>query len=81
MGRVMALDLVKIADFQLVSPVTQKVFELQAWIFIGGMLISMCSCAPGVLLAESSSKGGFMALDLEKIGNFVRHKFVSRIFP
>ncbi len=30
MGGVMALDLVKIADFQLVLPVTQKVFELQA---------------------------------------------------
>ncbi len=45
----------------------------------------MCSYAPGVLFAESYSKGGVMTLDLEKIGNFVRHKFcqklVSCIFP
>jgi hypothetical protein len=44
--RVIALDLVKICNFQLVSHVTQKIFDLESW-NLTGMLISMCSCEPG----------------------------------
>jgi hypothetical protein len=43
---VIALDLVKICNFQLSSHVKQKVFDLESWNFTG-MLISMCSSAPG----------------------------------
>ncbi len=68
-GRVMALDFVKSANFQLVSHVIEKLFELQSSNIIG-MLINMCSCAPGVLDTDSSSIGRVMALDLVKSGNF-----------
>jgi hypothetical protein len=44
--RVIALDLVKIYNVQLVSHITQKVFDLVSWNFIE-MLISMCSRAHG----------------------------------
>jgi hypothetical protein len=47
--RVIALDLVKFCNFQLVSHVTQKVFDLESCYFTG-ILISMCSCAPGIFV-------------------------------
>jgi hypothetical protein len=44
--RVIAIDLVKFCNFQLVSHITQKVFDLESLNFTG-MLISMCNGAPG----------------------------------
>jgi hypothetical protein len=43
--RVIALELVKISNFQLVSLITKNVFDLE-W-KLTRMLLSMCSCAPG----------------------------------
>jgi hypothetical protein len=43
--RVIALDLVKICNFHLVSHVTQQRLDLESWNFTG-MLNSICSCAP-----------------------------------
>jgi hypothetical protein len=60
--RVIALDLLRIWNFQLVSHVAQKVFDLESWNFTGIML-SMWSCAPLVLLVD------LFALDLVKICN------------
>jgi hypothetical protein len=67
--RVIALDLVKICNFQLVSHVTQKIFDLELW-NLTGMLISMCSCAPGYFLVNKFSIFRVIALDLVKICNF-----------
>jgi hypothetical protein len=49
--RVTALDLVKICNSQLVSHISQKVFDLES-LNLTGMLLSMCSCAPKVLLVD-----------------------------
>ena len=73
----MVTDLVKIVNFQLVLLVAHKVFELESWNF-KGMLVSMSCCAPGCLVADSSSNGGVMAPDLVKI---VRPDLVSRVAP
>jgi hypothetical protein len=49
--RVIALDLVKFYDFQLVSHVTQEVFDLEScYMYFTGILISMYSCAPGIFV-------------------------------
>jgi hypothetical protein len=47
--RVIALDLVKICNFQLVSQVTQIIFYLESW-NLTGMLVSMCSCSLGIFV-------------------------------
>jgi hypothetical protein len=44
--RVIALDIVKFCNYQVVSHEAQNVFKLGSWNFTG-RLISMCSCAPG----------------------------------
>jgi hypothetical protein len=45
--KIIALEFLKYCNFQLVSHVAQKVFDLGSWNFTG-MLISMWSCAPVV---------------------------------
>jgi hypothetical protein len=67
--RGIALDLVKIYNFQLVSHVTQKVFDLESWNLIR-MLLSMCGCAPGYFRVDIFSIFRVIALDLVKISNF-----------
>jgi hypothetical protein len=67
--RVIALGLVKICNFQLMSHVTQKVFDLESW-NLTGMLISMCSCAPGYFYVDIFSIFRVIALELVKISNF-----------
>jgi hypothetical protein len=62
---VIALDLVKISNFQFVSCVAQNVFNLESW-NLTGMLVSMCSCAPWVSLVDLSSFCRVIALDLVK---------------
>jgi hypothetical protein len=52
--RVIALELVKFCNFQLVSHVTQEGFDQEAWNFTG-ILITMCSCAPGYFRLYSFS--------------------------
>jgi hypothetical protein len=49
--RVIALYFVKYLNFQLVSHVTEKVFDLVSWNHTG-MLLSMYSCAPEVSLED-----------------------------
>jgi hypothetical protein len=44
-------DLVKISNFQIMSHVTKKIFDLESWNYTG-MLISMCSCTPGYFCAD-----------------------------
>jgi hypothetical protein len=51
--------------FSTFSHVAQKVFDLESWNFTG-MLISMCSCAPGVSLVYLFCFVRFIALDLVK---------------
>jgi hypothetical protein len=63
--RVIAIDLVKIYNFQHVSHVSQKVFDLVSWNFTG-IWLSMCSCAPGVSLVDLFCFVRFIALDLVK---------------
>jgi hypothetical protein len=60
--RVIALNLVKFCNFQLVSHVTQKVFDIESWNFTG-ILISMCSCAPGYFRLDLFSIFRVIALD------------------
>jgi hypothetical protein len=67
--RIIVLDLVKICNFQLVSHVAQKVFDVGSWNFTG-MLISICSCAPGYFCVDIFSILRVIALDLVKIYNF-----------
>jgi hypothetical protein len=67
--RVIALDLVKFCNFQFVSHVTQKGFDLESW-NLTGMLISICSCAPGYFRVDTFSIFRVIALDLVKICNF-----------
>jgi hypothetical protein len=58
-----------VRPFTFVSHVTQKVFDLDSWNFTG-MLISMCSCAPGYFRRDIFSIFRVIALDLVKFGNF-----------
>jgi hypothetical protein len=67
--RVIAIDLVKISNIQLVLHITEKVFDLESW-NLTKMLLSMCSCAPGYFGMENFSIFGVIALDLVKISNF-----------
>jgi hypothetical protein len=67
-----ALELVKICNFQLVSHVTQKLFDLVSSNFIE-MLISMCSCAPGYFCVDICSIFRVVALDLVEISNFSKY--------
>jgi hypothetical protein len=52
-----------------VSHVAQKVFDLGSWNFTG-MLISMCSCAPGSFRLDLFSICRVIVLDWVKICNF-----------
>jgi hypothetical protein len=61
--RVIALDIVKACNFQLVSHVAQNLFDLQSLHFTE-MFISMCSCEPWYFRVDLSSSCRFMALDL-----------------
>jgi uncharacterized protein with HEPN domain len=70
--RVIALELVKICHFQLVSHLTKKVFDLESW-YLTKLLLSMCSCAPGYFLLDIFR---VIALDWVKICNF---KLVSHV--
>jgi hypothetical protein len=45
------IELVKICNFQLVSLITQKVFDLESW-NLTKMLLSMCSCASGYFCVD-----------------------------
>jgi hypothetical protein len=67
--RVFALDFVDICNFQLVSHVAQKVFVPESWNLIG-MLIRMCSCAPGYFHVDMFSIFRVIALDFEKNYDF-----------
>jgi hypothetical protein len=73
--RVIALDLIKFCNFQLVSHVTQKGFDLESWNFTG-MMICMCSCAPGCFHRDLLSIFRVIALDLENYCNF---QYVSHL--
>jgi hypothetical protein len=55
--------LIFFCNFQLVSHVTQKGFDLESW-NLRGMLISMCSCAPGYFRVDLLSILRVIALDL-----------------
>jgi hypothetical protein len=80
--RVIALDLVQFCNFQFVSHVTQKVFDLESWNFTG-MLISMCCCASGNFRLDIFSIFWVIALDLVKLCNFqlVSHVNSKSIWP
>jgi hypothetical protein len=67
--RVIALDIVKFCNFQLVSHVTQKGFDIESLNFTG-TLISMCSCATGYFRLDLFSYFRVIALDLELFCNF-----------
>jgi hypothetical protein len=67
--RVIAHDLVKICNFQLVSHIPQKVLELESW-NLTGILLSMWSCAPGYFRVDIFSIFKVIALDLVKITIF-----------
>jgi hypothetical protein len=66
---VIAIHLVQICNFQIVSHVTYKGFDLESWNFTV-MLTSMCSCTPGYFRVDSFSNFRVIALDLEKFCNF-----------
>jgi hypothetical protein len=61
--RVIALDLVKFCNFQILSHLTQKLFDLESWNFTE-MLISMCSCAPGYFHLDIFSIFRIIALEV-----------------
>jgi hypothetical protein len=63
--KVIALDLIKICNFQFVSHEAQKVFEIGSWNFTE-MFISMCCCAPWISLVDFSSICRVIALELVK---------------
>jgi hypothetical protein len=63
--RVTVLELVKISNFQLVSHVTKKVFDLESC-NLTRMLLSMCSCAPWYFRVDIFSIFRVIALDLVK---------------
>jgi hypothetical protein len=63
--RVIALDLVKICNFQLVSHVTQKGFDIVS-LNITGRLLSICWCAPWDSLVDLSTSCRIISLDLLK---------------
>jgi hypothetical protein len=67
--RVIALDLVKFCNFQLVSHLTQKEFGIESW-NLTGMLLCMCSCAPGYFRVDLFSIFRVIALDLIFFCNF-----------
>ena len=67
--RVIVLELVKIGTFQLVFSIAPKVFDLEPWNFTE-MLVSMCSCAPGVSHSDPLSNDRVIVLELVKIGTF-----------
>jgi hypothetical protein len=67
--RVFALDLVNILNFQLVSHVAQKVFDLESESFTG-MLLSMCSCVPGYFYVDMFSIFRVLALNFVNIYDF-----------
>jgi hypothetical protein len=67
--RVIALDLVKIYIFQIVSHVTKNVFDLESY-NLTEMLICMCSCAPGYIFVDVFSISRVIALELVNISNF-----------
>jgi hypothetical protein len=67
--KVFAVDLLKICNFQLVSHIVQKVFDLESLNFTG-MLLSMLSCAARVSLVVFFCFVRVIALDLVKICNF-----------
>jgi hypothetical protein len=67
--RVIALDLIGICNFQLVSPVAQKVFDLGSWNYTG-MLLSICRCAHGILLVDKFYFVRVIVLDLIKLCYF-----------
>jgi hypothetical protein len=67
--RVIALDLVKICNFQLVSHVTKRIFDLESWI-LTKLLLSMWSCAPRYSRVKIFSTLRVIALDLVNDSNF-----------
>jgi hypothetical protein len=67
--REITLDLLKICNFQLVSQVVQKVFDLESW-NITGMLLSMWNCVPLVLVVGLFCFVRVIALELVKVCHF-----------
>jgi hypothetical protein len=64
--QIIALDLVKICNFQFVSCVAQNIFNQKSW-NVTGMLVSMFRCAPWFsLLGLSSICRVIIAFDLVK---------------
>jgi hypothetical protein len=74
--RVIALDLEFFYNFQLVSHVTQKGFEIESF-NLTGRLLSMCSCAPGVSHVDLSSNCRVISLDLVKTVSLCCYLFLE----
>jgi hypothetical protein len=68
-SRVVALESVKISNFQLVSHITKKVFDLESW-NLTRMLLSMCYCAHAYFHVDILSIFRVIALEKVKIFNF-----------
>jgi hypothetical protein len=68
--RVIALDLENVCNFQLVSHVTQKGFDIES-LNLTGRLLSIYSCAPGVSIVDLSSICRVISLDLIKTFHYV----------
>jgi hypothetical protein len=75
--RVIALDLVKFCNFQLVSHVIQKGFDLES--LLTGRLLSIFSFAPGVSLVDLSSICRVISLDLVKTVSLCCYLFLERL--
>jgi hypothetical protein len=74
----MALDVVKISNFHVMSHVAQKVFDKVSLNLIG-MVVSICCCAPGVSVVDLLSIFTVIALDLVKNCNFVlEHVYIKK---